>query len=119
MIWTAFARKLGKVVAFVIGYKGGLQCAIDLYNKSKASVGSISCIFTDANSVYDVAFKQSCVPELHMIGKSQTHRIESTNSSLRDNLARLNRKSKRYSKCYEMLACTLKLFFYYKTFKSA
>ena len=119
MIWTAFARKLGKIVAFVIGYKGGLQCAIDLYNKAKAAVGSIACIFTDANSVYDVAFRRYCVPESHVIGKSQTHRIESTNSSLRDNLARLNRKSKRYSKSYEMLECTLKLFFHYKTFTTS
>jgi len=44
-------------------------------------------------------------------GKSQTRLIESTNSSIRDNLARFNRRSKRYSKQYDMLDDTLLLFF--------
>lgn len=106
-------------MAFVIGYKGGIQCAMELYHRTKLAVGQISFICTDANSVYDVAFKIGNVPEPHIIGKSETSRIESTNSSLRDNLARLNRKSKRYSKSYEMLYCTIKLFCHYKQFKKS
>jgi hypothetical protein len=43
--------------------------------------------------------------------KAQTHLIESSNSSIRDNLARFNRKSKRYSKSLDMLVITLELFF--------
>jgi len=42
--------------------------------------------------------------------KSQTHLIESSNSSIRDNLARFNRRSKRFSKTLEMLTITLNLF---------
>jgi IS1 family transposase len=42
--------------------------------------------------------------------------IEATNSSIRDNLARFNRKSKRYSKTFEMLDNTLLLYTYYKKF---
>jgi IS1 family transposase len=49
-------------------------------------------------------------------GKSETQLIESVNSSIRDNLSRFNRKSKRYSKSYEMLDATLMLFFHYKQF---
>lgn len=51
------------------------------------------------------------------MGKSQTHMIEAINSSLRDNIARMNRKSKRYSKSLPMLQGTLELFFYYKQYK--
>ena len=42
--------------------------------------------------------------------KRETHLIESSNSSIRDNLARFNRKTKRYSKSFEMLKITLDLF---------
>jgi IS1 family transposase len=78
LIWTAFARKLGKIVAFVIGYKGGLQCALELYNKTKRAVGDISLIYTDGNSVYDATFKMKQIPEEHIVaeGKRQTHLIE-------------------------------------------
>jgi insertion element IS1 protein InsB len=44
--------------------------------------------------------------------KSQTHLIESSNSSIRDNLARFNRKTKRFTKSLEMLKITLDLFLY-------
>ena len=45
------------------------------------------------------------------ITKAETHLIESSNSSIRDNLARFNRKSKRHSKVMGMLKITLDLFF--------
>jgi IS1 family transposase len=42
--------------------------------------------------------------------KRQTHLIESSNSSIRDNLARFVRKSKRFSKSWEMLCKAFDLF---------
>ena len=68
-------------------------------------------IYTDANSCYDLAFKRMGIEEQHFMTKSQTHLIESSNSSIRDNLARFNRKTKRYSKSFEMLKISLDLFF--------
>ena len=47
--------------------------------------------------------------------KRETHLIESSNSSIRDNLARFNRRTKRFSKSLFALKDTLKLFFI-KTF---
>lgn len=75
-------------------------------------MGPIACIYTDANSCYDVAFARYGVQEPHLATKAQTHLIESSNSSIRDNLARFNRRSKRYSKSWEMLNLTLMLFFH-------
>ncbi len=50
------------------------------------------------------------VPEAHTMTKAETHLIESSNSSFRDNLARFNRKTKRYTKSLKMLEITLDLF---------
>ena len=72
---------------------------------------NITKICTDANSCYDVAFKRYKVKERHIITKAETHLIESSNSSIRDNLARFNRRTKRFSKSLEMLDLTLKMFF--------
>jgi len=71
---------------------------------------NISHICTDANSCYDVAFSMLKIPELHIISKAETHLIESSNSSIHDNLTRFNRRSKRFSKTIEMLTITLDLF---------
>ena len=51
------------------------------------------------------------IPEQHTMTKRETHLIESSNSSIRDNLARFNRKSKRFSKSFSFLDFTLQLFF--------
>lgn len=76
--------------------------------------GEILQIYSDANSCYDIAFKRFGVIEPRCMTKSQTHLIESSNSSIRDNLARFNRKTKRYSKSLEMLKMSLDLLFYRK-----
>jgi IS1 family transposase len=81
-------------------------------------VGNILHIYTDGNSCYGEEYKRYGIGHLHSIerGKSQTHLIESTNSSIRDNLARLNRRSKRYSKELWALRDTLELFIHHKQF---
>ena len=110
MIWTAFSRRLGRVVAYHIGDKG-VASAMAIYQLAKQAVGNIDIIYTDANSCYRVAFERHGVPETHYQTKAQTHLIEASNSSIRDNLARFNRRTKRFSKTHHMLAVTLDLFF--------
>ena len=82
--------------------------ASNIYAKAKSLVGEIVHIFTDANSCYDAAFRD--IPEAHTMTKKETHLIESSNSSIRDNLARFNRRSKRFSKSLRMLMITMELF---------
>lgn len=69
-------------------------------------------IYSDANSCYDVAFSKLGINEAHVMTKTETHLIESSNSSIKDNLARFNRKTKRYSKSLEMLNISFELFIY-------
>jgi IS1 family transposase len=56
------------------------------------------------------------IAEPHTMTKSQTHLIESSNSSIRDNLARFHRRSKRFSKSFDMLRIVLDLFFFLHLF---
>jgi IS1 family transposase len=88
----------------------GLRSARRLYKKVKAQVPIIERFCTDANSCYRLLFET--LPEPLTITKAETHLIESSNSSIRDNLARFNRKSKRYSKSWDMLELSLTLFFH-------
>ena len=109
LVWTAYSRNRRRVAAFTLGE--GVLAAKDIYDKIKTVTPHIRHIFTDANSCYDVAFNRFGVPEPHTMTKAQTHLIESSNSSIRDNLARFNRKTKRYTKSLDMLVITLELFF--------
>jgi IS1 family transposase len=110
VIWTAYSRRQRRVVADHIGDKG-VHSAITLYRLAKQAVGEIGAIFTDANSCYALAFKRNGVCEPHTQTKAETHLIESSNASIRDMLARFNRRSKRTSKTLQMLDITLTMFF--------
>lgn len=88
----------------------GKPAALQLLEKTRLAVGEPSePIYTDGNSCYSVAFKPLGLRVQE--GKDQTHLIESSNAQLRDNLARFNRRSKRFSKQLYMLDLTLFLFF--------
>ena len=88
-----------------------MQSAITIYRLARQAVGQIEAIFTDANSCYGLAFERHGVPEPHTQTKAQTHLIESSNASIRDMLARFNRRTKRASKTQDMLKVTLDIFF--------
>ena len=87
----------------------GKKAAARIYKRVKEITPNISAIYTDANSCYDVVFSDLGLTN-HTMTKRETHLIESSNSSIRDNLARFVRKSKRFSKSWEMLYKTVNLF---------
>ena len=98
------------MVAYHIGDQG-VHSAMTIYSLARQAVGQIEAIFTDANSCYGLAFQRYGVSEPHTQTKAQTHLIESSNSSIRDMLARFNRRTKRASKTKDMLEITLDIFF--------
>ena len=98
------------MIAYHIGDQG-VQSAMTIYRLARQAVGQIEAIFTDANSCYGLAFERHGVPEPHTQTKAQTHLIESSNASIRDMLARFNRRTKRASKTQDMLEVTLDIFF--------
>jgi IS1 family transposase len=108
VIWTAYSRQHRRVVAYHVG-DTGVRSAIAIYTLAKAAVGTIGAIFTDANSCYHIAFERIGALEPHEQTKAQTHLIESSNASLRDMLARFNRRTSA-SKTLQMLEITLDIF---------
>jgi IS1 family transposase len=76
--------------------------AIELESRHRVHI-----MCTDGNPAYGY-YK---LAEKHVVSKSETCLVEAFNSSLRDMLARLNRRTKRFSKSIEMLRLSLVLFF--------
>ncbi len=66
----------------------------------------IRCLCTDEYKAYG-CYK---LAEAHIQSKAETSFVESFNSSMKDVLARLNRKTKRFSKFPEMLRLTILMF---------
>jgi IS1 family transposase len=105
-IWLAVDRNKLKVIAFHIG-EGTKKDCMQLW-KNVYNVCTPLVICTDGNYSYT-----NVIPKYktHIVSKSETCLVEAKNSSLRDNLARLNRRTKRYSKPKEMLELTLYIFY--------
>lgn len=72
----------------------------------------ITHLCTDDYNVY----KKFEIAINHSKTKAETSLVEAKNSSSRDNLARLNRRTKRISKTFEMLELTIYLFIFWKNF---
>jgi insertion element IS1 protein InsB len=64
---------------------------------------------------YD-AYSKFSIAEKHVISKSETCLVEAKNSSFRDNLARLNRRTKKISKCPKMLELIVYLYIFWKNY---
>ena len=64
---------------------------------------NIQYLCTDAYEVYS-KYK---ISKEHTITKAETSLVESFNSLIRHYLARFNRKTKRYSKAFDMIANSL------------
>ncbi len=90
-------RDRNEIVAHYIG-NGTVGAAQELYKQVQHH--SIAIAATDGNYSYGKVIPKRTV---HIVDKAETCLVEAKNSSLRDMLARLNRRTKRYSKCPMML----------------
>ena len=81
-----------------------LEMAWDLEKKGY----KIKILCTDGYEAYSY-YK---LAEKHVITKAETSLVESKNSLIRHYLARFNRKTKRYSKAFDMILDSLLILFY-------
>jgi IS1 family transposase len=91
------------MVAFTLGNgdkSNFLKMALELEKNYK-----IRYLCTDGNPAYGYYR----LAEKHVVTKSETCLVEAFNSSLRDMLARLNRRTKRASKSTEMLRLAVQM----------
>ena len=80
--------------------------------KDKDRIINIDYLCTDGHHAYDVISNHVLFKDYinnHIVSKKETCLVESYNSSMRDRLARLKRKSKAYSKSQYMLEISLNL----------
>ena len=101
-------RKSGEIFDFEVGGRSFgtyLQIALRLQEKF-----NIKYLCKDD---YD-AYKKIQITKKHTIIKAETSLVEASNSSLRGKLARLNRRTKKFSKSAEMLRLSMFLFIFYK-----
>ncbi|TAF12960.1 MAG: IS1 family transposase [Alphaproteobacteria bacterium] len=105
-VWLAVDRNRNKIVASHIG-GGTAEDARKLYWKIHRH--TIEIIATDGNYAYDTMFPHY---QKHIVDKAETCLVEAKNSSMRDMLARLNRRTKRYSKSIKMLQYAVWLWIY-------
>jgi len=90
-------RDRNEIAAHFVG-NGTLGAAMQLYNKVRHH--DIGIVATDGNYSYNQVIPRHI---RHVVSKAETCLVEAKNSSLRGMLARLNRRTKRYSKCVDML----------------
>lgn len=80
--------------------------------RDKDKLTQIDYLCTDGHHAYNKVYNHSLFKDnikYHIIDKAETCLVESLNSSMRDRLARLKRKSKAYSKSKEMLEVSIRL----------
>jgi len=85
---------------------------INSHSSLKSITNTIDIIATDGNYSYNEVVKFDIFRDKinkHIIDKAETCLVEAYNSSMRDRLTRLGRKSKAYSKSKEMLELSLVL----------
>ena len=97
-VWLAVHRKRNEVVAHYIGKMDLPDPLIKRYKQVENH--HMQIIATHGNYSYDKIIPKNIK---HIVEKAETCLVEAQNSSLRAMLVRLTRRTKRYSKCPQML----------------
>jgi insertion element IS1 protein InsB len=106
-IWLAICRTTKLILGFATGSRG-YKTGIKLWNKISNFTTGTAIFGTDDWDPY----KKFIPSNQHYIGKDETWTIEGYNGNFRDDLQRLTRKTKAYSKSQEMLDASLYLYIF-------
>jgi insertion element IS1 protein InsB len=104
-IWLAICKITKLILGFVTGSRGKKTCG-KFYEKISKLTNSKTVFYTD----WWEAYASSIPTNQHRQGKDQTYTIEGYNASFRDDLQRLTRRTKAYSKSQEYLEASLYLY---------
>ena len=105
-IWLAYSRARKRVIACEVGSRG-VKTLKKLWGKVSLFKPDVVC--TDNYKAYNRVIPNDILVQ----SKRYTHNIEAQNSSLRDFIKRYNRKTKAYSKAYDMAELSLYIYFFY------
>jgi len=104
--WLAICKVTKLILGFVTVSRGKKTCS-KFYDKISQFTDSSTVFYTD----WWEAYTSSIPTNQHQQGKDQTYNtIEGYNSNFRDDLQRLTRRTKAYSKSQEYLEASLYLY---------
>jgi insertion element IS1 protein InsB len=104
-IWLAICKITKLILGFITGSRGQ-KTGIIFFNKITKFTPANTTYFTD----YWEPYTKFIPSTQHYQGKDQTYTIEGYNSNFRDDLQRLTRKTKAYSKSQDLLDASLYLY---------
>jgi len=104
-IWVAICRVTKLIIGFFTGGRGK-RTGRKFYNQIKPFVTPQTKLYTD----YWEAYTDFIPSEQHIQSKKETYTVEGYNTSFRDDLQRLTRKTRAYSKKQANLDASLYLY---------
>ena len=104
-IWLAICKVTKLILEFITGSRG-YKTGKKLFDNIEQFTTNKTIYYTD----YWESYTKFIPPNQHYQGKDQTYTIEGYNSNFRDNLQRLTRRTKAYSKSQDLLDVSLYLY---------
>ena len=104
-IWIAICKVTKLILGFTTGTRGQ-KTGKKLFDNITQFTPSDTTYYTDWWEPYTKFVPQ----HQHYQGKDQTYTVEGYNASFRDDLQRLTRRTRAYSKSQDMLDCSLYLY---------
>ncbi|MFI5142311.1 MAG: IS1 family transposase, partial [Bacteroidia bacterium] len=107
-VWLAVDRNRNKVIDITISTTRDKSVYINIALRLEKKGYKVDILCTDGYEGY-TSYK---LAKRHIISKAETSLVESKNSLIRHYLARFNRKTKRYSKAFDMIGYSLLALFH-------
>jgi insertion element IS1 protein InsB len=107
-IWIAICKVTKLIFGYVTGSRGAKTGKL-LFDKLVALVGAITAT-TIFHTDWWEPYTKFLPTTQHRQGKDQTYTIEGYNSNFRDDLQRLTRRTKAYSKSQDMLNHSINIY---------
>jgi IS1 family transposase len=96
-------RNRNKIIDIIVSKKREKWVFVNMAQRLKRKGYKVSILCTDGYEGYSYY----SLAERHVISKSETALVESKNSLIRLNLARFHRKTRRFSKAFDMIFVSL------------
>ena len=104
-IWLAICKVTKLIVGFATGGRGQ-KTGRKMFDNITKHTPDDTTYYTDHWEPYT----KFIPPNQHYQGKDETYTVEGYNASFRDDLQRLTRRTRAYSKSQDMLDCSLYLY---------
>ena len=106
-MWLAVDRNRNQIIDITVSKTREKSVYVKMAQRLESKEYKVKILCTDGYEGYGCYRLAEC----HLVTKSETALVESKNSLIRHYLARFNRRTKRYSKAFDMIFWSLLVFF--------